>query len=53
MHAEFSLKLLHSTMFGKIFKFMAFTFLENALIRGIFSYAPPTQNFPQVLVIMP
>ena len=45
MLAEFSLKLLHSTMFGKIFKFMAFTFLENALIRGIFTCAPPTQNF--------
>ena len=24
----------------KIFKFMEFTFLENALIRGIFTHAP-------------
>ena len=27
-------------MFGKNFKFMEFTFLENALIRGIFTHAP-------------
>ena len=26
---------------GKIFKFMQFTFLENALIRGIFTHALP------------
>ena len=26
---------------GKIFKFMEFTFLENALIQGIFTHAPP------------
>ena len=26
---------------GKIFKFMEFTFLENGLIRGIFTHAPP------------
>ena len=26
---------------GKIFEFMEFTFLENPLIRGIFSHAPP------------
>ena len=44
MLVEFSLKLLHSTMFGKIFKFLAFTFLENAFIRGIFTYASPIQN---------
>ena len=27
-------------MCGKIFKFMEFSFLENALIRGIFTHAP-------------
>ena len=26
---------------GKFFKFMEFTLLENALIRGIFTQAPP------------
>ena len=41
MLVEFSLKLLYSTMCGKIFKVMEFTFLENALIRSIFTHAPP------------
>ena len=41
MPIEFSPKLLHFTMFGKNFKCMEFTFLENALIRGIFTQASP------------
>ena len=41
MLAEFSLKLLYSNNVGKIFKLMEFTFLENALIRDIFTHAPP------------
>ena len=28
-------------MWGKIFKFMEFTFLENEFIRGIFTHALP------------
>ena len=31
---------------GKIFKFTEFTFLENLLIRDIFTPAVPTQNSP-------
>ena len=31
-------------MCGKILKFMEFTFLENALIRGIFTHAPPNSK---------
>ena len=40
---------------GKNFKFMMFTFLENALNLGVFTHAPllPTQNFPQVVMITP
>ena len=38
MLAEFSLKLLHSTCVGK---FLELTFLENALIRGIFNHVAP------------
>ena len=30
---------------AKIFKFMEFTFLENALIWGIFAHAPPHSKF--------
>ena len=30
---------------GKILKFMEFTFPENALIRGIFTEAPPHTKF--------
>ena len=42
MLAEFSLKLVYvPTCAGIIFKFMIFTFLENALNLGIFSYVPP------------
>ena len=40
MLVEFSLKLLYiPPCVGKILKFMEFTFLENALIRGIFAHA--------------
>ena len=39
MLVEFSLKLLPCVV--KIFKFMEFTFLENALVLGIFTHAPP------------
>ena len=28
-------------MCGKIFKFMEFTFLDNPLVQGIFTHAPP------------
>ena len=40
---------------GKIFKFMEHTFLENAMIRGIFAHAPPSplQTCFQVLIITP
>ena len=38
----------------EIFKFMEFTFLENALIRDIFTHAPsPLKTRPKVLVITP
>ena len=40
MLVQFSLKLC----VGKIFKFMEFTFVENALIRGIFTHALPHSN---------
>ena len=33
-------------MCGKRFKFMEFALLENELIRGIFTHAPPTQISP-------
>ena len=33
-------------MCGKIFKFMEFTFLGNALIRGIFTHAPSNSKSP-------
>ena len=39
---------------GKIFKFMEFTFLENALIRGIFTNAPPHSKLaPNFLLSRP
>ena len=41
MVGEFSLKCLYSTKCGKIFKFIGFIFLENALIRGIFVHVLP------------
>ena len=42
MLVEFSLKLLYSTMCGKNFQiYGVHTVLENALIRGIFTHAPP------------
>ena len=47
MLVEFSLKLLYSTMCGKNFQIYgvikknARKILENALIRGIFTHAPP------------
>ena len=39
MLVECSFKLLFSTMCGESFKYMEFTFLENALNRGIFAHA--------------
>ena len=37
---------------GKIFKFMGFTFLENALIQGIFTHAPPYSKLaPKFLLL--
>ena len=35
---------------GKIFKFMEFTFLENALIQDIFTYAPPHSKVASMLL---
>ena len=35
------LNFSYSSMCGKNFKFMEFTFLKNALIRGIFTHVPP------------
>ena len=50
LSAEFLLDFLSKSYIppcvGKIFKFMEFTFLENAFIRGIFTHALPTQNSP-------
>ena len=46
MLVEFSLRLLYSTMCGKIFKFMKFRILENTFIRSIFTHVHPTQNLP-------
>ena len=40
MLVEFFLKLLYSRTCGKIFKFMELSFLENALIQGIFTHVP-------------
>ena len=40
MLVAFFVKLLYSTTCGKIFKFMELTFLENALIQGIFTHVP-------------
>ena len=38
---EFSLKYACSPPYvGKIYKFMMFTFLENALNLGVFTHAP-------------
>ena len=48
MLVEFSLKLLYSTMCGKSFQIYGvhmFTFLQNALNRGIFTHAPPHSKF--------
>ena len=46
MLVEFSLSLLYS----KFFRFMEFTFLENGLIRGIFTHASPHSKLvPKVL----
>ena len=55
MLVEFSLKLVYATLCWKKFKFMMFTFLENALNLGVFTHAPllPTQNSPQVVIITP
>ena len=39
MLVECSFKLLFSTMCGESFKYMEFTFLENALNRGIFAHS--------------
>ena len=41
MLLDFSLKLYIPPCVGKIFKFMEFTSLENALIQSIFTLAPP------------
>ena len=42
MLVEFSLKLLYiPPCVGKFFKFIIFTFLENALNLGIFTHVPP------------
>ena len=41
MVVEFSLKPVYSLCLGKIFKYLVFTFLENALYLSIFAYAPP------------
>ena len=42
MLSEFSLKLVYiAPCVGKIFKFMVFTFLENALNLVIFTQVPP------------
>ena len=39
---------------GKFFKFMEFTFLENALIGGSFTHAPPHSNLaPKFLLSRP
>ena len=43
----FSLKLVYSTMCGKVFKICGVHILENALNLGIFTHAPfSTQNLP-------
>ena len=41
MLLEFSLKILYSTMCGKNVQIYKFTFLENALVRDIFTHASP------------
>ena len=41
MLVEFLSNFYMSPCVGKMFTFMEFTFLENALIRGIFTHAPP------------
>ena len=42
MLLEFSLKHVYTPpCVGKSYKFMMFTFLENALNLGIFTHAPP------------
>ena len=42
MLVKISLKLAYiSPCVGKIFKFIPFTFLENALNLGIFTHVPP------------
>ena len=46
MLVEFSLKILYPPCVGKIFQFMDFTFLENALFRGISTHVPPHSNSP-------
>ena len=47
MLVEFFLKLVYSTIIGKFFTFMIFTFLENALNQKIFTQVPLlSQNFP-------
>ena len=39
---------------GKSFKFMELTFLKNALIRGIFTHAPPPAKLaPKFLSSLP
>ena len=38
---------------GKIFKFMGFTFLENALIQGIFIHAPPYSKLAPKFLLSP
>ena len=54
MLVEFSLKLLFSKSVRKIFKFMEFTFLENALIRGIFTHTLPHSKLaPKFLPLRP
>ena len=41
MLLEFFLKILYSTMCGKNVQIYKFTFLENALVRDIFTHASP------------
>ena len=47
MLVEFSLKLAYIPLgVGKVFSFMVFTFLKNALNLAIFTHVTPHKNLP-------
>ena len=51
---SFSLNFYVLPCVGIFFKFMEFTFLEDALIPGIFTHAPPESKFsPKLLPSRP